>query len=197
MPIYFVEWYDKTFDEWFGKDLVTETIKNLTGSTSECQLSLLGWRQKSLNSWKIINYPMEVVYIKYTSFLIFFLLTCLSQIRWRIIFWFGPRETQLVLLNWVLHNLWRIFKMHHVKLWSMVSCQKGPTCNAYAWQIGPFWQDTLVISLQLISASLELHWDCFIFYKSHINFHVLICSNLSTLVHYTSASISLIISWIE
>ena len=29
---------------------------------------------------------------------------------------------------------------------SMVSCQKGPTCHAYAWQIGPFWQDTLDIS---------------------------------------------------
>ena len=26
---------------------------------------------------------------------------------------------------------------------SMVSCQKGPTRNAYAWQIGSFWQDTL------------------------------------------------------
>ena len=25
----------------------------------------------------------------------------------------------------------------------MVSCQKGPTRYAYAWQIGPFWQDTL------------------------------------------------------
>ena len=25
----------------------------------------------------------------------------------------------------------------------MVSCQKGPTHHAYAWQIGPFWQDTL------------------------------------------------------
>ena len=25
---------------------------------------------------------------------------------------------------------------------SMVSCQKGPTRHAYAWQIGPFWQDT-------------------------------------------------------
>ena len=28
---------------------------------------------------------------------------------------------------------------------SMVSCQKGPTRHAYAWQIGPFWQDTLDI----------------------------------------------------
>ena len=26
---------------------------------------------------------------------------------------------------------------------SMVSCQKGPTRHAYAWQIGSFWQDTL------------------------------------------------------
>ena len=25
----------------------------------------------------------------------------------------------------------------------MVSCQKGPTRHAYAWQIGPFYQDTL------------------------------------------------------
>ena len=25
----------------------------------------------------------------------------------------------------------------------MVACQKGPTCHAYPWQIGPFWQDTL------------------------------------------------------
>ena len=28
---------------------------------------------------------------------------------------------------------------------SMVSCQKGPTLHAYAWQIGPFWQDALEI----------------------------------------------------
>ena len=30
---------------------------------------------------------------------------------------------------------------HTIK--SRVSCQKGPTRHAYAWQIGPFWQDTL------------------------------------------------------
>ena len=28
---------------------------------------------------------------------------------------------------------------------SMVSCQKGPTHHAYAWQIGPFCQDTVEI----------------------------------------------------
>ena len=30
---------------------------------------------------------------------------------------------------------------------SRVSCQKGPTRHAYAWPIGPFWQDTLDIPL--------------------------------------------------
>ena len=29
-------------------------------------------------------------------------------------------------------------------MYSRVSCQKGPTRHAYAWQIGPFWQDTLL-----------------------------------------------------
>ena len=32
---------------------------------------------------------------------------------------------------------------------SMVSCQKGPTRHAYAWQIGPFWQDTIDICTTL------------------------------------------------
>ena len=31
----------------------------------------------------------------------------------------------------------------------MVSCQKGPTRHAYAWQIGPFWQDTLILEMSL------------------------------------------------
>ena len=30
---------------------------------------------------------------------------------------------------------------------SMISCQKGLTRHACAWQIGPFWQDTLDMSL--------------------------------------------------
>ena len=31
----------------------------------------------------------------------------------------------------------------YLLLISMVSCQKGPTRHAYAWQMGPFWHDTL------------------------------------------------------
>ena len=34
----------------------------------------------------------------------------------------------------------------------MVSCQKGPTRHAYAWQIGPFWQDTLEFCYNVFSA---------------------------------------------
>ena len=32
-----------------------------------------------------------------------------------------------------------------IQISGALSCQKGPTCHAYAWQIGPFWQDTLYI----------------------------------------------------
>ena len=41
----------------------------------------------------------------------------------------------------------------------MVSCQKGPTRHAYAWQIGAFWQDTLEICLLcVIQAKCEYYW---------------------------------------
>ena len=36
-------------------------------------------------------------------------------------------------------------RLPHYWPFIMVSCQKGSTRHAYAWQIGPFWQDTLVI----------------------------------------------------
>ena len=39
---------------------------------------------------------------------------------------------------------------------SIVSCQKGPTRHAYAWQIGPFWQDTLDICL--FAATVSSSW---------------------------------------
>ena len=39
----------------------------------------------------------------------------------------------------------------------MVSCQKGPTRHAYAWQIEPFWSDTLDITgyVQLVTLNLS------------------------------------------
>ena len=58
-----------------------------------------------------------------------------------------------LLTTWRLTCLWMdsqakdpqiaTFKIHNTIHISRVSCQKGPTHHAYAWQIGPFWQDTL------------------------------------------------------
>ena len=49
---------------------------------------------------------------------------------------------------------------------SIVSSQKGPTRHAYAWQIGPFWQDTLDIWIsakvasRMFQPSLGLIFPC-------------------------------------
>ena len=40
---------------------------------------------------------------------------------------------------------------------SRVSCQKGPTRHAYAWQIGPFWQDTIEISSYWLRDSIKIY----------------------------------------
>ena len=42
-------------------------------------------------------------------------------------------------------SLMILLKLTLVQIISRVSCQKGPTRHAFAWQIGPFWQDTLDI----------------------------------------------------
>ena len=43
---------------------------------------------------------------------------------------------------------------------SMVSCQKGPTRHVYAWQVGPFWQDTLDIwVLDVHNVIADLFYD--------------------------------------
>ena len=58
---------------------------------------------------------------------------------------------------------------------SMVSCQKGPTRHAYAWQIGPFWQDTL----DMCSAKLLLTIQCvFMFVPCCPPKHERCCVNL-------------------
>ena len=51
------------------------------------------------------------------------------------------RSTCVIIIN--QHNAMDCYNI------SRVSCQKGPTRHAYAWQIGPFWQDTLdMISIE-------------------------------------------------
>ena len=47
---------------------------------------------------------------------------------------------------------------------SRVSCQKGPTRHAYAWQIEPFWQDTLDMFKMHTPSQ---HYDCWYLIKYH------------------------------
>ena len=55
--------------------------------------------------------------------------------KWQTITWINDDQD-----HWC-HN---VTSIHKVRLYiTMVSCQKGPTRHAYAWQIGPFRQDTL------------------------------------------------------
>ena len=53
---------------------------------------------------------------------------------------------------------------------SMVSCQKGPTRHDYAWQIGPFWQDTLEI--QLCGKFGRLYWTKMLTYNTNPSHHI-------------------------
>ena len=61
-----------------------------------------------------------------------------------------------IVINWATYT-YKIWSRKPSLCWAKpchilrVSCQKGPTHHAYAWQIGPFWQDTL--DLCLISGS--------------------------------------------
>ena len=58
-----------------------------------------------------------------------------------MIIWFNTVCTLFYhFTNYQLHNCYVL----------RVSCQKGPTRHAYAWQIGPFWQDTLDISYWML-----------------------------------------------
>ena len=66
---------------------------------------------------------------------------------------FWPRHISSRSFSHTTAGRWHSFYIWCQKYWhgfwpwpiSMVSCQKGPTCHTYAWQIGPFWQDTLDI----------------------------------------------------
>ena len=53
-----------------------------------------------------------------------------------------------------------LFRGRWVNEESRVSCQKGPTRHAYAWHIGPFLQDTLVIWCIQFCASFCLLLCC-------------------------------------
>ena len=56
----------------------------------------------------------------------------------------------------------KIYRLKYMRLdylyISMVSCQKGPTRHAYAWHIGPFWQDAFDMYnvFMIIKSSLQV-----------------------------------------
>ena len=67
-----------------------------------------------------------------------------------------------------LHQQWNYnhLGISHI---SRVSCQKGPTRHAYAWQIGPFWQDILDMlkSKACIKDKLTEKWTFMEAYQRH------------------------------
>ena len=72
--------------------------------------------------------------------------------------------------------------MHHIEYYwwkhsqlraiSRVSCQKGPNRHAYAWQIGPFWQDTLEMA-HYMPYVVEINDDLTSVYKRVIYAYIL------------------------
>ena len=60
----------------------------------------------------------------------------------------------VIMIQWI-HRLRRC-KEHRDDLWR-VSCQKGPNRHAYACQVGPFWQDTLVVQYDLCLLMAQHH----------------------------------------
>ena len=64
--------------------------------------------------------------------------------------------------------------LHDTDHISMVSCKKGPTRHAYAWQIGPFWQDTLDMGYRYVCIILTCYDEIMYIY---IWYMTLICYN--------------------
>ena len=56
--------------------------------------------------------------------------------------------------------------LSHNESISRVSCKKGPTHHAYAWQIGPYWQDTLDLCSTLQVLISHFH-PRFLYWQSH------------------------------
>ena len=60
----------------------------------------------------------------------------------------------------------------------MVSCQKGPTRHAYAWQIEPFWQDTL----ECHQAFVYLSGDCPM-HIQHLDLMIMLVANFNVFIN--------------
>ena len=99
-----------------------------------------------------ISYGINYIYI-YAVYPIRYILT--KQTQWEPWEYFLGCSVQFFVFDVFYFQLCIIFVVCFILPWSsrqqdnnmsMVSCQKGPTRHAYAWPIGPFWQDTLELS---------------------------------------------------
>ena len=84
---------------------------------------------------------------------------------------------------------------------SRVSCQKGPICLAWAWRVGPFWQDTVDMIKSMLSFKLRCctagYSSCLWYfnYNRSLPWAVRLCS-LWELEHPTQASSANLSSWV-
>ena len=69
---------------------------------------------------------------------------------------------------------------------SRVFCKKGPTRHVYAWQIGPFWQDTL---------DVKFTWDLFPTCDYILTFDFKIAAINHIVFQYLSLSIRIMYMW--
>ena len=77
----------------------------------------------------------------------------------------------IYLVLWWVHRVtsWLSWWYAHNMIYSMVSCEKGPTRHAYAWQIGPFWQDTHYVFFMIHLKTYNIHDKlCFYFVSTRV-----------------------------
>ena len=75
----------------------------------------------------------------------------------------------------------RPLRIHHQNYphISRVSCQKGPICHAYAWRVGPFWQDNIEFCRFRYAMKAYIWWECARHWCWHFNFVTQISVDIS------------------
>ena len=75
----------------------------------------------------------------------------------------------------------------------MVSCQKYPTCHAYAWPIGPFWQDTLDSWIGVVFFLRSEQWAMTVRKPRESPYRLPACQIKAWFIWYTSPDTGLIL----
>ena len=124
MNIIFIRWHISSFVSIFLCE--SDNIFNYFLCIFVCVTSIFFFHFDSHYQLQIVLFTIDLINFLYWIVHISFLSGCMSSVYLSINFG-GIIKTEFTLdeLNSVYN--------------SMVSCQKGPTHHAYAWQIGPFW----------------------------------------------------------